>query len=186
LTAKEIAATRCDLLVVDPSAADNNIHNTMALLRKISDFAPRMRVIVLGMNEDPGCFLEAVRAGVLGYILKGTSITGIISAVRSVMRGEAVCPPRLCGTLSRHLSQRHSKVSAISQLEAYSKRLSHPQRELLALVGRGLTNKEIAARLNLSEQAVRNHVHRVLRQVQADEQLPANLPPVWDNLLNKD
>jgi two-component system response regulator DevR len=77
-------------------------------------------------------------------------------------------------------------VSDISQLEAYSKRLSHPQRELLALVGRGLTNKEIAARLNLSEQAVRNHVHRVLRQVHADEQLPANLPPVWDNLLNKD
>ena len=118
LTAKEIARTRCDVLLVNPGTTVNHKVKTMELLREILNFTPRMRVIVLGMNEDPGCFLEAVRAGVLGYILKGTSITGIISAVRSVMRGEAVCPPRLCGTLSRHLSQRHSKVSAISQLEA--------------------------------------------------------------------
>lgn len=130
LTAKDIAATRCDVLLVNAGTAVNNKGQTMELLREILDFTPRMRVIVLGMIEDPGCFLEAVRSGVRGYLLKDASATEIISAVRSIKRGEIVCPPRLRLTLLQHLSQARFQTSHISHQKADSGGLTDRQREL--------------------------------------------------------
>jgi RNA polymerase sigma-70 factor (ECF subfamily) len=130
LTAKEIVATQCDVLLVNPGRAVNNKAKTMELLREILVFTPRMRVIVLGMIEDPGCFLEAVRSGVLGYLLKDASATEIISAVRSIKRGEIVCPPRLLLTLLQHFSQGRFQTSHVSHHEANSRGLTDRQREL--------------------------------------------------------
>jgi RNA polymerase sigma-70 factor, ECF subfamily len=130
LTAKEIAATQCDVLLVNPGRAVNNNAKTMGLLREILHFTPRMRVIVLGMIEDPGCFLEAVLSGVLGFLLKDASATEIISAVRSIKRGGIVCPPRLRLTLLQHLSQARFQTSHLSHQQADSRGLTDRQREL--------------------------------------------------------
>ena len=130
LTAKEIAATQCDVLLVNPGRAVNNKAKTMELLREILRFTPRMRVIVLGMIEDPGCFLEAVRSGVLGYLLQDASAPEIISAVRSLKRGEIVCPPTLLLTLLQHFSEGRVQTSHLSHHEANSRGLADRQREL--------------------------------------------------------
>lgn len=130
LTAKEIAATQCDVLLVNPGRTVNDKAKTMELLREILHFTPRMRVIVLGMIEDPGCFLEAVLSGVLGYLLKDASATEIISAVRSIKRGEIVCPPRLRLTLLQHFSKGRFPTSHLSHHEANSRGLTDQQREL--------------------------------------------------------
>lgn len=130
LTAKEIAATQCDVLLVNPGRAVKNQAKTMELLREILDFTPRMRVIVFGMMEEPGCFLEALCSGVRGYLLKDASATEIISAVRSIKRGEIVCPPRLRLTLLQHLSQARFQTSHISHQKGDSGGLTDRQREL--------------------------------------------------------
>ena len=130
LTAKEIAATQCDVLLVNPGRAVNNNAKTIELLREILDFTPRMRVIVLGMIEDPGCFLEAVRSGVLGFLLKDASATEIISAVRRIKQGGIVFPLRLGLTLLQHFSQRRFQRSHLSHQEADSRGLTDRQREL--------------------------------------------------------
>jgi len=85
--------------------------------------------------------------------------------VRAVFRGEAVCPPRLCSTLFRFVAQ----VARETPLQSATSKpeLTLRQQQLVSLVVKGLTNKEIASHLNLSEFTVRNHIHRILKQVDA-------------------
>jgi DNA-binding NarL/FixJ family response regulator len=130
LTAKEIARTRCDVLLVNPGTTVNHKVKTMELLREILNFTPRMRVIVFGMMmEDPACFLEAVGSGVLGFLLPDASAAEIISAVRSIKRGGIVCPERFRLILLQHFSQRCFPGSRLS-LEADARGLTDRQRDL--------------------------------------------------------
>lgn len=121
--------------------------------------------ILIGMEPDEEQFMAAVRSGVMGYLLKDTSAVELVAAVRAVYRGEAVCPPQLCSSLFHfvaHVVEEKSAKRAVPRRD-----LTMRQQQLMALVAKGLTNKEIASRLNLSEFTVRNHIHRVLKQVEA-------------------
>ena len=117
------------------------------------------------MELDEEQFLAAARSGVTGYLLKDASVSDVIAAVRAVFRGEAVCPPQLCSTLFRAVVQTARKMPAQSSTSRPA--LTLRQLQLVALVAKGLTNKEIASHLNLSEFTVRNHIHRILKQVDA-------------------
>ena len=124
------------------------------------------KLLLIGMSDDPAQFLAAVRGGVTAYLLKEASIKEVIEAVRSTFRGEAVCPPALCGFLFRHVTQMARSRSA-PRLAARLN-LTLRQQELVGLVAKGLTNKEIASRLNLSEYTVKNHLSRIMKQVDAE------------------
>jgi len=136
-----------------------------------ANLAPRrggeaaLRVVLIGMELDDEQFLAAARSGVTGYLLKDASASDVVAAVRGVFRGEAVCPPQLCSTLFRIVVQRAKDMPV--QPSAPRPDLTLRQQQLVALVARGLTNKEIASHLNLSEFTVRNHIHRILKQVDA-------------------
>ncbi len=123
------------------------------------------KVILIGMEPDEELFVAAVRFGVMGYLLKDASASELVAAVRAVYRGEAVCPPQLCSTLFRFVAH-VIEESPVKRLTARPD-LTMRQQQLMALVAKGLTNKEIASRLNLSEFTVRNHIHRVLKQLDA-------------------
>ena len=114
------------------------------------------------MNGDSTIFLEAVRAGVSGYLLKDASAASVIAAIRTVCNGEAVCTPKLCAALF----QRYRQLAGREPDQAGPPRpdLTVRQRQMVGLVARGMTNKEIATQLNLSEFTVRNHVHRILKK----------------------
>ncbi len=124
-----------------------------------------LRVVLIGMELDDEQFLAAARSGVTGYLLKDASASDVVAAVRAVFRGEAVCPPQLCSTLFRVVVQTAKDMPA--QPSAPRPDLTLRQQQLVALVAKGLTNKEIASHLNLSEFTVRNHIHRILKQVDA-------------------
>jgi DNA-binding NarL/FixJ family response regulator len=121
------------------------------------------KIILIGMNEDPDQFLDAVRAGVTGYLLKDASASEVISAIRAAQKGEAICPPRLCATLFRWFAEEAPAKRSRPATACYD--ITLRQRQLVELVAEGLTNKEIAAHLNLSEFTVRNHIHRIMKQV---------------------
>ena len=126
---------------------------------------PAFRTVVIARESDDKHFLDAVRLGVTGYLLQDASASDVVAAVRAVFRGEAVCPPQLCSTLFRFVAQM-SKEKRV-QSAPPKPDLTLRQQQLVALVARGLTNKEIASHLNLSEFTVRNHIHRILKQVDA-------------------
>jgi len=116
------------------------------------------RIILLGMESSEEQFIAAVRSGVTGYLLQDASASDVISTVRAVYRGEAVCPPRFVAQMSVDLPLSDSPPKPDLTLR---------QQQLVTLVAKGLTNKEIASHLNLSEFTVRNHIHNILKQVDA-------------------
>jgi len=123
------------------------------------------KAVLIGMEPDEELFMAAVRSGVVGYLLKDASASELVAAVRAVYRGEAVCPPQLCSTLFRFVAHMIEEMPV--KRPASRPDLTMRQQQLMVLVAKGLTNKEIASRLNLSEFTVRNHIHRILKQVDA-------------------
>lgn len=130
---------------------------------------PTVKVLMIGMPADRDIFLRSVRDGVLGYVLENASALEIVMAIRSVANNEAVCPAKLCAALFEQVARQSSPVVSFHIKQQLG--LTGRQQQLVQMIGRGLTNKEIACQLNLAEQTVRNHVHRMLRKLGATDRL---------------
>jgi len=167
LGAQEILDSNCDVLVV--GSFQTNWLPVNFTLESMGQLG--FRVILIGLDPDERQFMDAIRAGVTGFLMKDASATDVVGAVRAVFRDEAVCPSQLCGRLFRFVAQTAKEPS--SQGQPSKPELTLRQRQLVALVAKGLTNKEIASRLNLSEFTVRNHIHRILKQVDAESRSEA-------------
>jgi two-component system, NarL family, response regulator DegU len=162
---ENIASAQSDLLLLD---CLNPNHKSDDLICDIRESIPHIRVVLFGMDEDTDIFLQAVRLGVNGYVLKNASSSELIDAVRAVAQGEAVCPSKFCKVLFRAISSEANQRTAIVEQRAGMRfELTQRQRQLMSLVAMGLSNKEIAANLNLSEFTVKNHIYRVMKQVDA-------------------
>jgi DNA-binding NarL/FixJ family response regulator len=122
--------------------------------------------VLVAMQHDAKHFLKAVRRGILGYVLQDASAEDVIAAVRGVARGEAVCPAFLTRVLFDYVASRASDVHIRAPRQF---RLTRREQQLVPLVGRGLTNKEIAAELSLSEQTIKSHIHRILRKIGVED-----------------
>lgn len=134
---------------------------------------PEIKVILFGMNEDPALFLKAAYRGICGYLLKDASSSEIVAAIHAAGRDEATCPPNLCMSLIKHVSKHGGTCAGEPDTPRIKKPLTRRQLQLLTLVDEGLTNKEIAVRLNLSQFTVKNHIRRVMQQVEASNRFDA-------------
>ena len=158
---EDIASAKSELLLLDCFTN----HSSDDWLADLQESIPEIKIVLFGMDEDPGLFLRAVRRGVAGYVLKNASATDLLDAVRTVAQGEATCPAKFCKVLFKTVAAGAAEEKdgrATSQFE-----LTQRQRQLMSLVAMGLSNKEIAANLNLSEFTVKNHIYRVMKQVDA-------------------
>jgi DNA-binding NarL/FixJ family response regulator len=159
---EKIASAKADLLLLD---CFDTIDTSDDWLSCLQDAIPNIKIVLFGMNEDPDFFLRAVRRGIAGYVLKSASAADLLDAIRTVAQGEAACPPKFCKVLFKTLAAATIKVEdgrATTQFD-----LTQRQRQLMSLVAMGLSNKEIASNLNLSEFTVKNHIYRVMKQVDA-------------------
>jgi len=158
---QQILESRCSVVLLDFLDPD-----WIRLTRRRENAGQaRPRFLLIGMGGEFDQFLAAVRAGVTSYLLKDASTEEIIAAVRSTSHGSAICPPSLCGCLFECVS---STADCVSTPPVFARPLlTLRQQRLSALIAKGWTNKEIASHLNLSEYTVRNHVHRILKQVNA-------------------
>ena len=133
--------------------------------------APALKIVLIGMEDDHQTFLQIVLRGAIGYLLKEASAADVVAAVRAVTNGEAVCPPRLCRILFEYVAQQtHSLPQRRSRLNLG---LTRREQQLVPLIARGLSNKEIAGHLSVSEQTVKNHVHRIIHKVGVEDRLTA-------------
>jgi DNA-binding NarL/FixJ family response regulator len=161
LNPRPVFDRQCDVLITD-SAELKRLGANIAV-ESIGSAA--CKTILIGMESGEEQFVAAVRSGVTGYLLQDASSSDVVAAVRAVFRGDAVCPSHLCSTLFR-LAARNARERPLHN--SISKpALTLRQQRLVSLVAKGLTNKEIASHLNLSEFTVRNHIHRILKQVNA-------------------
>ncbi len=161
-----ITALGADVLVLDSITVQLSDYE---LIAEISKKAPRVKVVLIDMDNDSEFFLDCVRAGAVGYLLKDASAADVIAGVRAVAQGQAVCPSQLSLSLFHTVAHQWTAVpSARIRLEFG---LTRRQQQLVPLIAQGLTNKEIASHLNLSEQTIKNHIHRMLRRVGASDRL---------------
>jgi DNA-binding NarL/FixJ family response regulator len=163
---EDLSATRPDVLLLNPAALATSDLDQLPRIRRRW---PQLRVVVFGMEESDEAFFSAVRAGVVGYLLKDAHSIDVVSAVHLAAQGEAVCPPRLCLSLFAHFAK---QPAGLPQFRLRTNLpLTRREQELIPMIVQGLTNKEIAAQLNLSTQTVKNHVHRILQKAGSSNRL---------------
>jgi DNA-binding NarL/FixJ family response regulator len=167
----DILKSQCDILLMDHSAVNSSAPD---LIARVMGKAPETGIVLFGMEEEPREFLKAIQAGVVGYLPKNASTGDILAAVRGVAQGEGVCPAKLCFWLFKYIS-RESLVTPKMPNHRLSKRLglTKRQQQLAPLVARGMSNKEIASHLNLSEFTVKNHMYRLMKQLDAETRYEA-------------
>ncbi len=139
------------------------------LVSRMEQTGEKCKPVMVGMEEDEATFLQAVSEGVVGYVLKDASAGEIVRVIRAVAAGEAVCPPQFSLALFQCAARDVSFAFSPSQKTKFG--LSRREQQLVGLIRLGLSNKEIGNRLSLSEQTVKNHVHRILRKVGACDRL---------------
>jgi DNA-binding NarL/FixJ family response regulator len=165
---EQISAAAPDVLLSD-SAALALSH--LRLVSEVRSAIPGLKVVMIGMDAEPETFLRAVRDGIVGYVLKDASAMEVAATVRAVANGEAVCPPQLCLALFEQEAKRNAHPAAF--VLKHNLGLTRREQQLVHMISGGLTNKEIAGQLNLSEQTVKNHIHRLLRKLGAHDRLTA-------------
>ena len=153
----EIIAAGPQIILLDSSGPAVSRSSLICNLRSA---IRHLRIVMVDMDPDEEVFVSAIRAGVVGYVLKDASALEVAAAIREVAAGRAVCPPSLCLVLFRLIIQQAPVKSTISWGSDLG--LSRREQEMVDLLRQRLTNKEIALRLNLSEQTVKNHVHHIL------------------------
>jgi len=165
-TCEQIAASGANVVVLDSISC---VLSENGAVRELREQNPAIRVVLVGMEADEAVLVRVVQAGVLGYVLKDASAAEVARTIRAVAAGEAVCPAALSTALFQWVARHKSSVPSMNVKAALG--LSRREQQLVGLIQQGFTNKEMASRLNLSEQTVKNHVHRMLRKVGAPDRL---------------
>ena len=161
-----LLASQAQILLL---ASRGDIAEDLARIHAVRSSAAGVRILLMGMPGDEREFLQCVAAGISGYVLHDASSREVLASVHAVHQGAAVCPGALCTVLFRYFEQAASTLPLGSPRRRL--RLTRRERELLPLLGGGLTNKEIAARLGLSQQTVKNHLFRMKRKIGAEDRL---------------
>jgi DNA-binding NarL/FixJ family response regulator len=147
-----------DVAVLDISMPGETGLQVAGRLRKL---APETRLLILSMYDNPEYVLESVRAGAHGYILKDTAATDLRNAVRAIHEGEAYFSPPIATKLTAALRGAVETEQRSSALE----RLSGREREVLAGIAKGQTNKAMAGELGISHRTVETHRESLMRKL---------------------
>jgi DNA-binding NarL/FixJ family response regulator len=148
------------VVLLDSGLADLD---SLTALRSAPEGWPEARFIVMEVLPMQQEIVEFIRAGVSGFIAKDASVVEFIRTIRSVAAGGAVLPPHYTSTLFSHIAGR--ALNRGPQEMADAVRMTHREREVMELIGEGLSNKEIAQRLAISVQTVKSHVHNILEKL---------------------
>ena len=157
---KEVARAKPQLILLDSALGDSD---SPRFVQEVRTEFPGIKIVVMGLlpaNED---FLEFVRAGVVGFILKDATIDVFVSTILAVADGKSVLPPLMTGTLFAHVAQRALARGKRGARAAV--RMTTRERQVVELIAEGLSNKEIGARLHVATHTVKSHVHNILEKL---------------------
>jgi DNA-binding NarL/FixJ family response regulator len=145
-------------------------------MRELRRRLPSARVIVLTSFPDDDRLLPAIQAGAAGYLLKNADPQEVVRAVRAAHAGEALLDPGVAARVLEAIAQRPDSEPA--------ERLTPREREVLALIARGMPNKLIARELEISEKTVKTHVGHVLAKLGVTDRTQAALQAVREGLVD--
>jgi DNA-binding NarL/FixJ family response regulator len=153
------AAIRPDVVLLDLNLPDMD---GAEVTRSLLAAHPSVRVLMLSASGARADVLNAVTAGAVGYVLKSSSLTELVAAVRSAAAGQPVFTPELAGLVLGE----YRRLAGPASQPPPEPRLTDRETEILRLVAKGLTYPQIATRLTLSTRTVQNHVRNTLTKLQ--------------------
>jgi DNA-binding NarL/FixJ family response regulator len=167
--------------------------NGIQATRQIMAALPRTQIIILTTYDTDDWVFDGIRAGAVGYLLKDTPGDNLAEAVRGAMRGESQMDPTVARKVLRefqHVTATHRATMgpvAAAQLvpeEEPLEKLTDREEEILKLLAAGLSNKEIAQQLALSEGTVKNHISAILAKLHANDRTQAVLTALKRGLVD--
>ncbi|HSJ19886.1 MAG TPA: response regulator transcription factor [Nocardioidaceae bacterium] len=146
----------------------------------IKDVAPSAKIIMLTVSDEEADLYDAVKNGASGYLLKDSSIDEVAQAIRVVAEGQSLISPSMAVKLLDEFKQ----MTRSERQQVPTPRLTDRELEVLKLVAQGLNNREIAKRLFISENTVKNHVRNILEKLQLHSRMEAVMYAVREKLLD--
>ena len=144
---------------------DLGLHNrnSLAVVEFVKKDFPGAKVIVMDIAPVPGDINLFIKAGASGFILKDATFNEFLSAIHAVAEGTNVLSPNITESLLSQIVEHALKGDKIKLKEAV--RMTKREREVVGLIGDGLSNKEIAQRLNISSFTVKSHIHNIMEKL---------------------
>ncbi|MFI2645251.1 response regulator [Streptomyces sp. NPDC018610] len=161
-----VPALRPDVAVLDVRLPDGD---GVTVCRELRSRLPELACLMLTSFDDEEALLDAIMAGASGYVLKQIQGSDLVSAVRTVARGQSLLDPSATTKLMARLRGGQQREEQPDELPGLTDR----EREILALIGEGLTNRQIGRRLYLAEKTVKNHISRLLAKLGVERRIQA-------------
>lgn len=159
-----VQARQPDVIIIDVS-----MPGAFELTSELHTQMPQVRVVAMAVKDDFSAILACAHAGADGFVTVNASLDDLVDAVERVLAGELLCTPRIAAELFHGIGGRtgqpHSTLSGTS--------LTVREQQVLSYVSHGLSNKEIAASLNISEATVKSHVHHLLEKLHVSSRAQA-------------
>ena len=149
---------RPDVVCMDISMPDID---GLEATRRIKEACPEVNILALTVHESDEYFFQMLRAGASGYVLKGAASSDLVTALRFVARGEVFLYP----TVAKKLVNDYLTRAQGGEEDDLYRSLTRREREVLALIGEGLTNREIAERLVISVSTVQTHYSHIIEKI---------------------
>jgi DNA-binding NarL/FixJ family response regulator len=148
--------------------------------RAISESVPSAKVLMLTVSDEEEDLYEAVKAGATGYLLKEISIEEVANAIRAVVTGQSLISPSMASKL---LSE-FNNLARQAQQKVIAPKLTDRELQVLKLVAQGMSNREAAEALFISENTVKNHVRNILEKLHLHSRMEAVVYAVREKLLD--
>ncbi|MCZ4125917.1 response regulator [Streptomyces sp. H39-S7] len=161
-----IPALRPQVAVLDVRLPDGD---GVTVCRELRSRMPDLICLMLTSFDDEEALLDAIMAGASGFVLKQIRGSDLVSAVRTVASGQSTLDPSAAARLMAKLRGAEEPAPELQALPSLTDR----EREILALVGEGLTNRQIGQRLFLAEKTVKNHISRLLAKLGVERRVQA-------------
>ena len=183
----EDAVTKAQMLLPDVMLLDINMPKLTGIevAGKLKELCPSVRIIALTIHDDEHYMMKMIQNGAAGYLLKDVEPSVMVQAIRRVYAGESFVEPSLTKKLFHGITNRDEQKSP-SVFQGYQDvdRLSAREIEVLQLIGRGMSNAEIARELFLSEKTVKNHLTNIFRKIQVTDRTQAVLYAIKHKIVN--
>ncbi len=154
----------------------------LATLQKLQLAKRKTKVIVLTASEDKNEFVQAMKFGTSGIVLKQTATDLLIKSIRKVHAGEIWLDSNTTAAVMRQFASPGETVVPVAGRERDRSPLSQREREIVALVAQGYKNKEMAEKMFISEQTVKNHLHNIFDKLGVSDRLELALYAIHKNL----
>lgn len=180
----EDAITKAEELAPDVVLMDVRMPRVSGIqaTKAISESVPTAKILMLTVSDEEEDLYDAIKAGATGYLLKEISIEEVATAIKAVVSGQSLISPSMASKLLTEFTSLAKRADERQSVP--TPRLTERELEVLKLVAQGMSNREIATELYISENTVKNHVRNILEKLHLHSRMEAVVYAVREKLLD--